>query len=179
MGIDFSEIQANFKAKNDEELLSLSSEASGMTPESRSCLVEELQRRFQAIKDCTASIQLVHGFYTVFVPGTNLHFPDICPNCLCKGADTPIETLSQTKTRYRVVYVKELSFPYCVNCAKQVRRRRRLISMVFLLRFNCLVNRLLEAPPWTFSRLLGSNIVVAPVRIPLTKQGSCEVRQLW
>jgi hypothetical protein len=132
METDLSEIQANFKAKNDEDLFSLALEVSGMTPESRLALLGELQRRFQAIKDRTASIQLVHGFYTVFVPRTNIHFPDICPNCLRKGADTLIETSSQTKTRHRVVYVKyenaALSFPYCVNCAKQVRRLRRLTS---------------------------------------------------
>lgn len=131
METDLSEIQANFKAKNDEDLFSLASEASGMTPDSRLVLLEELQRRFQAIKDRTASIQLIHGFYTVFVPRTNILFPDICPNCLRKGADTPIETISQAKSRQTVVYVKHenaaLSFPYCVNCAKQVKRRRKLI----------------------------------------------------
>jgi hypothetical protein len=135
MEIDLSEIQANFKAKNDEELLSLSSQASGMTPTSRLVLIEELQRRLQAIKDRATSIQLVHGFYTVFVPKTDIHFPDICPDCLRKGADIPIETISQTKTRHRVVYVKRenaaLSFPYCLSCAKEVRRRRKLISWPF------------------------------------------------
>jgi hypothetical protein len=135
MESDLSDIQASFKAKNEEELLSLASEASGMTPESRLALLEELQRRFQAIKDRATSIQLVHGFYTVFVPRTNIHFPDICPNCLGKGANTPIETISQAKTGHRVVNVirdiAKLSFPYCVNCAKNVKRRHKLISWPF------------------------------------------------
>ena len=131
MEIDLSAIQANFKAKNDEDLFSLASECSGMTPESRLVLLEELQRRFAAIKDRAASIQLEHGFYTVFVPRSHIYFPDICPNCLRKDADTPIETVSQAKTG-RIVYAKldipKLSFPYCADCAKQVRRRHRLVS---------------------------------------------------
>jgi hypothetical protein len=135
METELSEIQSNFKAKNDEELLSLASQASGMTPECRLVLIEELQRRFRAIKDRAASIQLVHGFYTVFLPRTDIHFPDICPDCLCKGADTPVETTSQTKSRHRLVYVKHenaaLSFPYCLNCAKRVRQRRKFISWPF------------------------------------------------
>jgi len=129
--IDLSKIQANFEAKSDGDLFSLASEASGMTPESRLVLLEELQRRFQVIKDRTAGIQLVHGFYTVFVPRTHIQFPDICPNCLRKGANTPIETISQAKAGHGV-YVKpdipKLSFLYCPNCAKQVRRRHKLIS---------------------------------------------------
>jgi hypothetical protein len=130
--IAVSDIQENFKSKADGDLLALASNASEMTPESRIVLLEELQRRFDAIKDRPTTIQLIHGWYTVFVQRSKISFPDKCPNCLRQGADTSITVTSQTHTRHRVVYVKHqnltLRFPFCRECAKKLTRRGKMIS---------------------------------------------------
>jgi len=86
MEIALSQLQENFKAKSDGELLSLASSAAQMTPESRLVLLEELRQRVDTLKKHSNSIQLVHGWYTVVVSRENISFPDSCPNCLRKGA---------------------------------------------------------------------------------------------
>jgi hypothetical protein len=77
-------LQENFKAKSDDELLSLASGVVDMTPESRLVLLEELRRRVESGKDHPTKIQLVHGWYTVVVDSANISFPAICPKCLEK-----------------------------------------------------------------------------------------------
>ena len=132
MEIALSQLQENFKAKSDGELLSLASNAAEMTPESRLVLLEELQQRVDTLKRHSNSIQLVHGWYTVVVSREHISFPDSCPNCLQKKANNDIAVSSRTHTQNRLVYVKHRSvtvrFPYCRTCANQVTRRSRLIS---------------------------------------------------
>jgi hypothetical protein len=132
MDMTISEIQENFRSKADGDLLSLASTSSAMSPESRVVLLEELKRRHNTIKDDPTTIQLVHGWYTVFVHRGSISFPEQCPNCLRASADTGITFNSKTETRYRVLYVKQRSLtlrvPYCRECATRLTLRRTIAA---------------------------------------------------
>ena len=86
MSIEITDLQGHFKGKADGDLLYLASTASGMSPEARIVLLQELQMRFDAAKDRPRTIQLVHAWYTVYVQRPDIKFPDRCPNCLREGA---------------------------------------------------------------------------------------------
>jgi hypothetical protein len=127
-----SDIREHFRAKTDGELLSLASHARDMTPYSRLALLAELQRRLDTAIKGSASVQLVHGWYTVFVQRANIRFLDVCPNCLRKSADADISVTSQATMKYRVIYTKResvtLKVPYCRDCAKKLKYRTRLVA---------------------------------------------------
>jgi hypothetical protein len=132
MNSTVSDIQEHFRIKTDGELLSLACDARTMTPDSRLALLAELQRRFSTIRKGAASIQLVHGWYTVLVQRCDIRFPDVCPNCLRKPADVNVSVTSQATMKYRVIYTKHesvtLKVPYCLECAKKLKYRRRLVA---------------------------------------------------
>jgi hypothetical protein len=132
MNAGLSDIQEHFRVKNDEELLSLASAARDMTPDSRLALLAELQRRCDTTIRGSATVQLIHGWYTVFTQRANIHFPDSCPNCLRKPADTEISATSQERVKHRLIYAKResvtLKIPYCRECARKLKYRRRLVA---------------------------------------------------
>lgn len=103
-----------------------------MTPDSRLALLTELQRRLDTTIKGASTVQLFHGWYTVFSRRVNIRFPEVCPNCLLKPADTDIPVRSQATTKYRVVYTKHetvtLKVPYCRDCAKKLKNRTRLVA---------------------------------------------------
>jgi hypothetical protein len=123
----------NFKAKSDDELLSLVSSVVDMTPESRLVLLEELRRRVEMGKDHPTKVQLVHGWYTVVVDSANISFPAICPKCLEKKADTSVSVTSQAHRKDRLLRPLtrdeyRIEFPHCRTCASRLSRRNRVIS---------------------------------------------------
>lgn len=126
----FSDIQEHFRSKNDDELLSLASSAKWMTPESRLTLIEALRRRLETSHP--SNIQLIHGWYAVFVHRNNICFPDLCPSCLRKGADTPVGVGAHIETKKRFAFTKNrgisLSIPHCKECADKSSHRHRLIA---------------------------------------------------
>ncbi len=110
MNVTVAEIQENFKAKAGGDLLSLASTASAISPETRIVLLQELERRLDSVKDQPKTIQLVHGWYTVFVQRRDIKFPDRCPSCLLSGASTAVAFNSNTDTRYRA-FLRQSSKP--------------------------------------------------------------------
>jgi hypothetical protein len=126
-------LQENFKAKSDDELLSLASSVVDMTPESRIVLLEELRRRVERGKDHPTKMQLIHGWYTVVVDSANISFPAICPKCLEKKADTSVSITSQVHRKDRLLRPRtrdeyRLEFPHCRTCASRLSRRSKVIS---------------------------------------------------
>jgi hypothetical protein len=126
-----SGIQEHFKVKTDGELLSLAADVREMTPDSRLALLAEMQRRFDTTNKPSAIVQLIHGWYTVFVERANIRFPDVCPNCL-RNADAEISIASRDKIKYRVIYTKRenvsVKVPYCRDCATKWKYRTRLVA---------------------------------------------------
>lgn len=132
MEITIAKIQAGFRTKLDEELVVLAANASGMKPEARIALLTELRTRCDALKNCSTTIPLVQGFYAVQVSREGIKFPDVCPNCLKQGADTPIDSQSRSKInqgffRTRRRYLT-LHIPHCAQCAKSLNRKGKTLS---------------------------------------------------
>lgn len=127
-----SDIQEHFRVKSDGELLSLASDFRDMTSDSRLALRAELQRRLDTTIKGSTSVQLVHGWYTVFAQTANIHFPDLCPNCLRKPADADISVTSQINNSVLHPITKResitLKVPYCEDCAAKFKHRRRLFA---------------------------------------------------
>ena len=132
MNVALSEIQGHFRAKTDGELLSLASNAEDITAESRIALLEEMRGRLDAVVRDSAKIQLIHGWYTVFVQRANISFPSKCPKCLREGANTEVAIRSQTDVKHRIVYTEHQSVavkvPYCSDCASKLKYKTRLIA---------------------------------------------------
>lgn len=159
-----SKLQENFRAKTDDELLSLALNGTEMTLESRLVLLEELQRRVKRVKEHPTKIQLVHGWYTVIVDGADVSFPPICPKCVTKSADRKVSVTSRVHTKNRLVYTKHqnvtLEFPHCRACANRISRRNKLISWLSY-SAHCMVCCVLDIPLWATSGLLRCVVAVS------------------
>ena len=132
MEVSVETIRRNFQAKADTELLQLAASAEGMTFEARYLLLQELQCRLAKAKEAHESVQLVHGWYTVVAPITDVKFPDSCPRCCRSGAGTMLRFESLSHRKFRLFYWKNekvvSAVPHCSDCTTTLKRTRAVCS---------------------------------------------------
>lgn len=131
MEVSGEAVRRNFQSKTDTELLDLANSGAGMTPDSRSLLLQELQSRLEKTRRAAERIPLFHGWYTVVAPKVGVRFPEFCPRC-SRVADSTARFKPPERRRFRFFYWKSTravsNVPHCYACVAELERSRSICS---------------------------------------------------